>query len=238
MRTGKRYLEAIKLVDRERKYGLDDAIQTLKNMNKAKFDETVELSCHLGVDPKQADQMVRGVVTLPHGTGKEVRVIVFAQGEKANEAKEAGAEVVGGEELVSKVSEGWMDFEVAVATPDMMKMVSKLGRILGPRGLMPSPKAGTVTFELARVIKEIKAGRVEFRVDKGANLHLSVGKASFTEQELIGNVLACLSAIMRGKPVACKGQYLKSATVSTCMGPGIKLDVQQLTGKVQSSKDT
>ncbi len=234
MRTGKRYLESIKLADRERKYGLDDAIQALKNMNKAKFDETVELSCHLGVDPKLADQMVRGVVTLPHGTGKEVRVIVFAQGEKANEAKEAGAEVVGGEELVSKVSEGWMDFEVAVATPDMMKMVSKLGRILGPRGLMPSPKAGTVTFELARVIKEIKAGRVEFRVDRGANLHLSVGKASFTEQELIGNVLACLSAIMRGKPIACKGQYLKSVTVSTCMGPGIKLDVQQLVMSAQS----
>ncbi len=228
MRRAKRYLEAIKLVDRERKYRLDEAIQVLKNMNKAKFDETVELSCHLGVDPKQADQMVRGVVTLPHGTGKEVRVIVFAQGEKAKEAKEAGAEAVGGEELVSKISDGWMDFEAAVATPDMMKVVSKLGRILGPRGLMPNPKAGTVSFELARVIKEIKAGRVEFRVDRGANLHISVGKARFGEEELNGNVVACLSAILRGKPAACKGQYLKSVTVSTCMGPGIRLDVQQL----------
>ncbi len=233
-RRGKRYLEASKPVGRGRKYGLDEAIQVLKNVKKAKFDETVEVSCHLGVDPKQADQMVRGVVTLPHGTGKKVRVIVFAQGEKASEAKEAGAEVVGGEELVSKVSGGWMDFEAVVATPDMMKVVSKLGRILGPRGLMPNPKAGTVTFELARVIKEIKAGRVEFRVDRGASLHLSVGKASFTDSQLSDNVAACFSAILRAKPAACKGQYLKSVTVSTCMGPGIKLDVQQLTVKVQN----
>jgi large subunit ribosomal protein L1 len=228
-RRGKRYLETSKVIDRGKRYGLDDAIQILKNMKKAKFDETVEMSCHLGVDPKQADQMVRGVVTLPHGTGKKVRVIVFAQGEKIHEAKEAGAEAVGGEDLVSKVSGGWMDFEAAVAAPDMMKVVSKLGRLLGPRGLMPSPKAGTVTFELARVIKEIKAGRLEFRVDRGASLHLSVGKASFTESQLFDNIAACFSAILRATPAACKGQYLRSLTVSTCTGPGVKLDVQQLT---------
>ena len=235
-RRGKRYLEASKSIDRERKYRLDSAIRILKDMGNAKFDETVELSCHLGVDPKQSDQLVRGVVSLPHGTGKKVRVIAFAQGEKAAEASEAGAEVVGGEDLVSKVSGGWMEFEAAVAAPDMMKMVSKLGRILGPRGLMPSPKAGTVTFELAKVIKGIKAGRVEFRVDKGASLHFSVGRGSFPEQDLIDNATACLSAVLRAKPAACKGQYLKSITVSRCMGPGIKLDIQQLAAMVQGSK--
>ena len=228
MRRGKRYLEARELIDREKKYRLEEAVQILRKMRGAKFDETVELSCHLGVDPRQADQMVRGTVALPHGTGKEVRVLVFAQGEKAREATEAGAEFVGGEELVSKISGGWMEFEVAVATPDMMKVASKLGRILGPRGLMPSPKAGTVTFELARVIKEIKAGRVEFRVDRGASLHISVGKASFEGNNLIDNIVACFSAILRAKPSACKGQYVKTATVSTCMGPGIRLDVQEL----------
>ena len=228
-RRHKRYLEASKLIDRGKRYRMDEAAGLLRAMKKAKFDETVEFTCHLGVDPKQSEQVVRGVVTLPHGTGKKVRVIVFAQGEKVREAEEAGAEVVGGEELVSKISKGWMDFESAVATPDMMKIVSKLGRILGPRGLMPSPKAGTVSFELARVLKEIKAGRVEFRVDKGANLHVSVGKVSFSEAQLSDNVIACFSAILRAKPVACKGQYVRSVTISSCMGPGIKLDVQQLT---------
>ena len=228
-RRGKRYSEASKLVDRGKKYPLEEAIQVLKSIKKAKFDESVELSCCLGVDPKQADQMVRGVISLPHGTGKKVRVIVFAQGEKVREAEEAGADAVGGEELISKISDGWIDFEAAIATPDMMKVVSKLGRILGPRGLMPSPKAGTVTFDVAKVIKEVKAGRVEFRVDRGANLHISVAKASFEEAKLVDNVKACLAAVLRARPGSYKGQYLKSVVISTCMGPGIKLDVQQLT---------
>ncbi len=228
-RRGKRYSEALKLVDRGRKYPLEEAVHVLKSMKKAKFNESVELSCCLGVDPKQADQMVRGVISLPHGTGKEVRVIVFAQGEKVQEAEQAGADAVGGEELISKISDGWMDFEAAIATPDMMRVVSKLGRILGPRGLMPSPKAGTVTFDVAKVIKEVKAGRVEFRVDKGANLHISVAKASFEESKLVDNVKVCLAAVLRARPSAYKGQYLKSVVISTCMGPGIKLDVQQLT---------
>lgn len=228
-RRGKRYSEASKLVDRGKKYSLEEAIQVLKSMKKAKFDETVELSCCLGVDPKQADQMVRGIVSLPHGTGKEVRVIVFAQGEKVREAEQAGADAVGGEELVSKISGGWMDFEAAIATPDMMRVVSRLGKILGPRGLMPSPKAGTVTFDVAKVIKEVKAGRVEFRVDRGANLHISVAKASFEEAKLVDNVKVCLAAVLRARPGAHKGPYLKSVVISTCMGPGVKIDVQQLT---------
>jgi len=226
--SGKRYLKAKERVDRDKKYRVKEAIQILKDMEKAGFDETVGLSCHLGVDPKQADQMVRGVVTLPHGTGKKVRVVVFAQGAAAREAEEAGAEFVGGEDLISKISGGWTDFEVAVATPDMMKVVSKLGKILGPRGLMPSPKAGTVTSDLTRTVKEIKAGRVEFRVDKGSNLHLSVGRVSFEASQLFDNITACISVILRAEPSACKGQYLKSVTVSACMGPGIKLDVQEL----------
>jgi large subunit ribosomal protein L1 len=232
-RRGKRYSEASKLVESGKKYSLEEAIQVLKSMKKAKFDETVELSCCLGVDPKQADQMVRGIVSLPHGTGKEVRVIVFAQGEKVREAEQAGADAVGGEELISKISGGWMDFEAAIATPDMMRMVSKLGKILGPRGLMPSPKAGTVTFDVAKVIKEVKAGRVEFRVDRGANLHISVAKASFDEAKLVDNVKVCLAAVLRARPVAHKGSYLKSVVISTCMGPGVKLDVQQLTTLVK-----
>jgi large subunit ribosomal protein L1 len=232
-RRGKRYSEAAKLVDSGKKYPLGEAIHVLKSMKKAKFDETVELSCCLGVDPKQTDQMVRGIVSLPHGTGKEMRVIAFAQGEKAREAEQAGADSVGGEELVSKISGGWMDFEAAIATPDMMKVVSRLGKILGPRGLMPSPKAGTVTFDVAKVIKEVKAGRVEFRVDKGANLHISVAKISFEEAKLVDNIKVCLAAVLRARPGAHKGQYLKSVVISTCMGPGLKLDVQKLTALVK-----
>jgi len=218
--------------ERSSKLPLTEAIGVLKRMEKANFDETVELSCHLGVDPKQADQMVRGVVALPHGSGKQVRVVVFAQGEKVDEATQAGADFVGGDDLASKISEGWLDFEAAVATPDMMKVVSKLGRVLGPRGLMPNAKAGTITFELERVIKELKAGRTEFRVDRGSNIHLGFGKASFTEEQLLENAGAAFSAIIGAKPSGCKGQYLRSATISTCMGPGIKVNVNQLgTGK-------
>ncbi len=226
---GKRYLEAKKLLENGAKYSLEEGIKVLKTMKTAKFDETIELSCHLGVDPKQADQMVRGTISLPHGTGKNVRVVVFAQGEKLHEAEKAGADFAGGEELISKISGGWLEFEAAIATPDIMKMVSKLGRILGPRGLMPSPKAGTVTFDIAKVIGEVKAGRVEFRVDRGSNLHISVGKISFEEKQIVDNVRECILAVIRARPNSCKGQYLKSAVVSTCIGPGVKLDVQQLT---------
>lgn len=228
MRRSKRYLKSAGTLERGGKLPLQEAIGILKKMEKTKFDETVELSCHLGVDPKKADQMVRSVVTLPHGSGKQIRIIVFAQGQKLEEAKKAGADVVGGNELAEKIAGGWLEFEAAIATPDMMKIVSKLGRILGPRGMMPNAKAGTISFELERVVGELKAGRTEFRVDRGANIHLGFGKASFAESQLFENASAALSAILAARPSGCKGQYLKSAAVSSCMGPGIKLDINQL----------
>ncbi len=228
MIKSKRYAESSKLIDKRRKYSLDEAVALLKSFKTAGFDETVDLSMSLGVDPKQADQMVRGVVNLPHGTGKTVRVVVFAKGEKATEAENAGADEVGGEELVEKISGGWMDFDTVVATPDMMKVVSRLGKLLGPRGLMPSPKTGTVTWEIEKVVKEAKAGRVEFRVDKTSNLHMVAGKISFSEEKLHENISECVRGVLRLRPAACKGQYMKSAVLSTSMGPGIRLDTQQL----------
>ncbi|MBE3572468.1 MAG: 50S ribosomal protein L1 [Moorella humiferrea] len=221
---GKRYREISKLVDRQQLYEPAEAIALAKKTASAKFDETVEVAVRLGVDPRHADQQVRGTVVLPHGTGKTRRVLVFAKGEKAKEAEEAGADYVGAEELVEKIQNGWLDFDVAIATPDMMGVVGKLGRILGPRGLMPNPKTGTVTMDIARAVKEVKAGKIEFRVDKTAIVHAPIGKASFPEEKLRENFQALIEALVRAKPAAAKGQYLKSISVATTMGPGIKIN--------------
>ncbi|MBI2238750.1 MAG: 50S ribosomal protein L1 [Actinobacteria bacterium] len=226
--AGKRYREALGQVDREREYLPGDAIRLLKQLPTAKFDETVELAFRLGIDPRKADQMVRGTVSLPHGTGKSVRVAVFAAGEKAREAREAGADVIGGEDLVEEVLKGNIEFDAAVATPDMMSAVGKAGRVLGPRGLMPNPKTGTVTFDIAKAVADIKGGRVEYRTDRTGNLHLIIGKRSFDEKALIDNYLAVVDEIVRAKPSAAKGRYVKSLTVSTTMGPGIPIDASRI----------
>ncbi|MGI6036836.1 MAG: 50S ribosomal protein L1 [Limnochordia bacterium] len=232
-KRGKRYQEALKLIDEERSYTPAEALELVKKMASAKFDETVEVALKLGVDPRHADQQVRSTVILPHGTGKEVRVVVFAKGEKEKEAQEAGADFVGAEDLAEKIQNGWTDFDVAVATPDMMSVVGRLGRILGPRGLMPNPKAGTVTFEVAKAIKDIKAGKVEFRVDKSAGLHVPIGKVSFEVDQLVDNFTALLDAIIKARPAAAKGAYLRRVAVSSTMGPGIKLNPQDVLAMVQ-----
>jgi len=226
--AGKRYRGAAKLVDADREYLPGEAIRLLRQFPEAKFDETVEVAFRLGVDPRKADQMVRGTVSLPHGTGRSVRVGAFATGDKAREAKEAGADVVGGEELVEEVMKGNIEFDAAVATPDMMSAVGKAGRVLGPRGLMPNPKTGTVTFDIAKAVQEIKAGKLEYRVDRTGNLHLVIGKRSFSEQQLIDNYLAVVEEILRAKPSAAKGKYVKTCTVATTMGPGIAVDANRL----------
>jgi large subunit ribosomal protein L1 len=223
-RIAKKYAEAIKKVDREKRYDMDEALDILPQMTFAKFDETVELALRLGVDPRHSDQMVRGSVALPNGLGKKVRVLVFAKGQKEKEAEEAGAEFFGAEELIEKIQKGWLDFDKAIATPDMMGMVSKLGKILGPRGLMPNPKVGTVTFDIAKTVKEMKAGRVEFRVDKAGNLHIPVGKISFGKEKLLENVNSLLDVIVRLKPPSSKGTYVKGIAICTTMSPGIKID--------------
>ena len=220
----KRYKQAAALFDRQTHYDLAEAVDILKKMPTRKFDETVEISFRLGIDPRQADQLVRGTVVLPHGLGKSVRVAVFAKGEPATAAEEAGADFVGAEDLVEKINGGWTDFDVAIATPDMMGQVGRLGRILGPRGLMPNPKSGTVTPDAARAVQEAKAGRVEYRVDRTANVHTPVGKASFDAQRLRENAQVLIDAIVRARPAATKGQYMRSVTLSTTMGPGIRLD--------------
>lgn len=225
---GKRYQEAAKLVERGKIYEPGEAMALLKETSTVKFEPSVEAHIRLGVDPRHADQMVRGTVTLPHGTGKEVRVAVFAQGDKATEAVAAGADVVGAADLAERIEGGWLEFDVAVATPDMMGTVGKLGRILGRRGLMPNPKAGTVTFDLERVINELKGGRIEFRVDKGGIVHVPFGKASFEAEQLIDNLAALTDAINRARPKEAKGQYFKSLTVASTMGPGIRVDVPSL----------
>jgi large subunit ribosomal protein L1 len=225
---GKKYREAAKLVDPMKAYAPGEAVELVRQTSVVNFDPSVEAHIRLGVDPRHADQMVRGTVVLPHGTGKIVRVAVFAQGEKAQEALRAGADEVGGEDLVKKIEGGWLEFDVAVATPDMMGMVGKLGRILGRRGLMPNPKAGTVTFDIERAISEVKGGRVEFKVDKGAILHVSVGKASFAEEALLANLAALLDAVIRAKPSGAKGTYLKTVTIASTMGPGVRVDLPGL----------
>ncbi|MBU5425640.1 50S ribosomal protein L1 [Tissierella pigra] len=228
-KRGKNYTESMKLVDRTTLYDVDAAIELVQKTAKAKFDETIDLSVRLGVDPRHADQQVRGAVVLPHGTGKSKTVLVIAKGDKIKEAEEAGAEYVGGEELVARIqNEGWMDFDVVVATPDMMGLVGRIGRILGPKGLMPNPKSGTVTFEVAKAIDEIKAGKVEYRVDKASIINVPIGKVSFGAEKLTENFNAVMDAIIKAKPAAAKGRYLKSVAISSTMGPGIKINGQKL----------
>jgi large subunit ribosomal protein L1 len=222
---GKNYIESAKLVDKTALYTPTEAMEIAVKTAKAKFDETIELAVSLGVDPRHADQQVRGAVVLPHGTGKTVRVLVFAKGDKAKEAELAGADFVGTDELVDKIQkENWFEFDVVVATPDMMGVVGKLGRVLGPKGLMPNPKSGTVTFDVSRAIAEIKAGKVEYRVDKTSIIHVPLGKASFGAEKLVQNFHALMEAVVKAKPAAAKGQYLKSVSVSSTMGPGIKVN--------------
>jgi large subunit ribosomal protein L1 len=222
--AGKKYLKAKEEAGEEPSQSLEDAISRVKKAKYAKFDETVEVALRLGVNPKHADQMVRGTVVLPHGLGRSRRVLVIASGEKLKEAEEAGADLVGGEDRVDEIQKGFMDFDAVVATPDMMRSVGKLGKILGPRGLMPNPKTGTVTFEVARAVKEIKAGKVEFRVDKTAIVHAPVGKTSFAESALLDNLRTLIETVVKAKPAAAKGKYIKSIAISSTMGPGIRID--------------
>lgn len=228
-KKGKRYKEIIDLVDRHNHYSVNEAIDLVLKTSKAKFDETIDLAVRLGVDPRHADQQVRGAVVLPHGTGRTRKVLVIAKGEKIAEAEAAGADFVGGDELVAKIqTEGWLDFDVVVATPDMMGVVGRIGRVLGPKGLMPNPKSGTVTFDVAKAVNEIKAGKVEYRVDKASIVHAPIGKSSFGEEKLKENFLAMMDALVKAKPVAAKGRYLRSVTVSSTMGPGVKVNAQKL----------
>jgi large subunit ribosomal protein L1 len=233
--SGKKFKAVAALVDKTKSYGLNEAVELAKKTARTKFDETVDLAVNLGVDPKQADQMVRGTVVLPHGTGKQVKVLVFAKGEKEKEARDAGADYVGAEDLAEKIQkEGWTDFDTVVATPDIMGLVGKLGKVLGPRGLMPNPKTGTVTFDVARAIKEIRAGKVEYRVEKAGIVHVPVGKVSFEENKLADNAKAVLESILKAKPASSKGKYLKNVTISSTMGPGIKMDtsvIEKIAGK-------
>ena len=235
MATATKKLKAAEaLFDREKSYSVEEALGILKKLPNAKFDETVDMSLRLGVDPKDADQMVRGAIVLPHGIGKAVRVAVFAKGEKEREAREAGADVVGAEDLVEKIQGGFMDFDSTIATPDLMGQVGRLGKVLGPRGLMPNPKTGTVTTDVAKAIREIKAGKVEFRVDKTGIIHAPVGKISFATDKLIENAASLISAVLKAKPAAAKGKYVKSATICSTMSPGVGLDVTEMSAKEAS----
>jgi large subunit ribosomal protein L1 len=227
-KRSKRYSEIYKLVDRKKFYEVEEAFDLLPKIANAKFDETVEIAVRLGIDPKRSDQQVRGTVVLPAGTGKNVRVLVFTQGEKVKEAEEAGADIVGGDELIKKIEEGFLDFDVAIASDDMMGKVSKLGKILGPKGLLPNKKSGTVTMEIGKAVKEAKAGKIEFRIDKQGIIHTIIGKVSFGKEKLLENLKALIEAIIKAKPASSKGQYLKSVVISPSMGPGIKIDVQKL----------
>ena len=223
-KRGKKYLNALEKIDRNHLYDPDEALNLIKEIAPANFDETGEVSVRLGSDPRHADQQVRGAVVLPHGTGKTRKVLVFAKGDKATEAANAGADYVGAEEMVQKVQEGWLDFEVAVATPDMMSMVGRLGKILGPRGMMPKPKTGTVTFDIERAVKEIKAGKIEFRADKTGIVHAPIGKVSFSLESLKENYTTLIETLIKARPAAAKGQYIRSITVSSTMGPGVKIN--------------
>jgi large subunit ribosomal protein L1 len=224
-RHGKKYREAAKLVEPERRYPIDEASELLPKVSITKFDATVEAHLRLGIDPRHADQLVRGTVVLPHGTGRVTRVIVFAQGEKAQEALRSGADEVGGEDIVKRIDDGWFEFDVAIATPDMMGTVGRLGKKLGPRGLMPNPKSGTVTFDIERAVSEIKSGRVEFKVDRAGIVHVAVGKVSFTPAQLTANVATLVDAVQRAKPSGAKGTYMRSLTLAPSMGPGVRVDI-------------
>jgi len=224
MKRGKKYREALSQVDRLMYYPLDDALDLMLKLPRAKFDETVECTVRLGVDPRHADQMVRSTVVLPHGTGRTVRVLVFAKGEQELAAREAGADHIGAEDLVEKIQGGWLEFDVAIATPDMMKIVGRLGKILGARGLMPNPKSGTVTMDVARAVKDAKAGKIEFRVDKAGILHVPIGKVSFEKNKLKDNIMAFMETVVRVKPTSAKGTYVKNVTISSTMSPGVKVD--------------
>ena len=229
MKRGKKYIEAAKLIDRANLYDAEEAVSLVKKAAVAKFDETVEAHIRLGVDGRHADQQVRGAVVLPHGTGKTVKVLVFAKGDKVAEAEAAGADFVGGDELIPRIqNEGWLDFDVVVATPDMMGVVGRLGRVLGPKGLMPNPKAGTVTMDVAKAVNDIKAGKIEYRLDKTNIIHVPVGKASFTEEQLCENFATLMGAIVKAKPASAKGQYLRSVTLTSTMGPGVKVNTMKL----------
>jgi large subunit ribosomal protein L1 len=231
-KIAKKVKAAAATVDRNKSYPLQEGLELVKSAAFAKFDETVDLAVRLGVDPRHADQMVRGAVVLPNGLGKDVRVLVFAKGEKEKEAREAGADYVGADDLVAKIQEGWFDFDTAIATPDMMGVVGKIGKLLGPRGLMPNPKVGTVTFDVGRAVKESKSGKVEFRVEKAGIVHAPVGKASFAADVLKENLLALVDALVKAKPSAAKGTYIKKISVSSTMGPGVKLDIADVTAKI------
>jgi len=233
MKRGKKYIEGMARVDRTREYPLEEAVEVIKNLPAAKFDETFEFSARLGVNPKHADQQVRGTVLLPHGTGRDVRVLVLTRGEKEAEASEAGADHVGSDEFIEKIKNGWFEFDVAIATPDMMGEVGKLGRILGPRGLMPNPKVGTVTFDVGKAVKDAKAGKIEYRVDKGSNIHVPVGKVSFDKQKLVENIQALMLELVRARPSSAKGRYVLSVHLSTTMGPSVKLDSQGLLSELR-----
>ncbi len=233
MKRSKKLTEVREKVDRTKRYSLEEAVKTIKENSFCKFDETVEIIARLGVNPKHADQMVRGTCALPNGTGKKVRVLVFAVGDKEAEAKEAGADFVGSDEFVEKIQGGWLDFDVAVATPDMMKIIGRLGKILGSRGLMPNPKAGTVTMNISKAVKELKAGRIEYRVDKQANIAIGVGKLSFSEENIVENIKTFISALVKAKPASAKGTYMKGISISSTMGVGIKLDHQSLMAELK-----
>lgn len=233
MKRGKNYNNAMAHIEPLKHYTINEAVPVLKKLGTTKFDETIELSAKLGVDPRHADQQVRGTVVLPHGTGRTVRVLVIARGEKEQEAKDAGADFVGAEEYLPKLQGGWLDVDVIVATPDLMGEVGKLGKILGPKGLMPNPKSGTVTFDIAKAVKDVKAGKIEYRVDKGANIHVPVGKMSFDEQKLTENIKVLIAELLRAKPAASKGRYLKSLSLSPTMGPSVRLDTQSVAADVK-----
>ncbi len=228
MKKGKRFKAVVAKVDRQKAYTLADALKLVRETATAKFDETLEISCRLGVDPKKADQMIRGTVVLPYGTGKKVRILVLTKGEKAAEAEAAGADMVGADDYIEKIKNGWSDVDAIVATPDMMGSLGRLGKILGPKGLMPNPKAGTVTQDIAKAVKDLKAGKIEYRVDKTGNIHSGVGKLTFTDEQLLENTKTFLNAVMRAKPATAKGTYMKNASVCSTMGPGVKLDTAEV----------